>query len=56
MKNIPLLLVLPVLLCLAGCTSDEMGASNNPNPRRTYNAESGNFQGPVPLPANGGTR
>jgi len=54
MKVPLLLLILPVLFCAAGCTSEEMGASNNPNPRRTYNSETGDFEGPTPMPpANG---
>ena len=50
MKVPLLLLIVPILLCAAGCTSDEMGASNNPHPRRTYNSETGNYEGPTPMP------
>ena len=49
-KNTLLLLTLAALLGLSGCTSDQMGASNNPNPRRTYNTETGNYQAPTPMP------
>ncbi|HEY3898551.1 MAG TPA: hypothetical protein VGM54_08065 [Chthoniobacter sp.] len=50
MKVSPLFLLLPALLGLAGCTSEDMGASNNPHPRRTYNVETGNYEGPTPMP------
>jgi hypothetical protein len=52
MKKIRLLWLPPVLVCaaVAGCTSDQLGSSDNPHPRRTYNAESGNYQGPTPMP------
>jgi hypothetical protein len=47
MKTI-LLLSIPVLVAVAGCSSEP---STNPNHRRTYNAQSSQFQGPVPMPA-----
>ncbi len=51
MKFSPLLLlVLPISLGVAGCTSQEMGASDNPHPRRTYNSQTGDYEGPTPMP------
>ena len=50
MKAVLPFVILPLLLIIAGCTSEQMGASNNPHPRRTYNAETGNFEGPTPMP------
>jgi len=52
MKVTFFVLLLPLLLGTAGCTSQQLGASDNPNPRRTYNAETGDYQGPTPMPAN----
>ena len=53
MKAILFILVVPVLMAAGGCSSEP---SNNPYPRRTYNAETGNFEGPSPMPgANGQT-
>ncbi|MEP6668507.1 MAG: hypothetical protein ABJF10_05105 [Chthoniobacter sp.] len=51
--SLPLIviLVLLVLLVLTGCSSEP---STNPNPRRSFNAESGNFEGPSPLPKTNG--
>jgi len=46
MKTI-LLLSIPVLVAVAGCSSEP---STNPNPRRTYNVQTGRFEGPVPMP------
>ena len=46
----PFLLLLPFLLSIAGCSSEDMGASSNPHPRRTYNVETGNYEGPTPMP------
>jgi hypothetical protein len=50
MKVPPLLLLPLFVLGIAGCTSEDMGASNNPHPRRTYNVETGNYEGPTPMP------
>jgi len=50
MKAALLFLILPVLMTIAGCTSDQMGASDNPHPRRTFNAQTGNYEGPTPMP------
>jgi hypothetical protein len=47
MKTI-LFLSIPILVAVAGCSSEP---STNPNPRRTYNPQTGNFEGPVPMPA-----
>jgi hypothetical protein len=46
MKTILLLSIL-VLVAVAGCSSEP---STNPNPRRTYNVEKGQYEGPVPMP------
>ena len=54
MKTTFLVLLAALLLSTAGCTSAQMGASNNPHPRRTYNAETGDYQGPTPMPPAGG--
>jgi hypothetical protein len=48
MKTIFLFLVLAVLIGAAGCSSEP---SNNPNPRRMFNGDSGGFEGPSPMPA-----
>jgi hypothetical protein len=53
MKAVLLFLLIPLLLVVAGCTSDQMGASDNPHPRRTFNAETGNYEGPTPMPPPG---
>jgi hypothetical protein len=55
MKIPPVLLLLVVLAGMAGCTSEDMGASNNPHPRRTYNVETGNYEGPTPMPPPNGS-
>ena len=41
------LLAVAVLAGIAGCTSEP---STNPNPRRTFDANSGSFEGPTPMP------
>jgi hypothetical protein len=51
MKTI-LALILLATFGFAGCASEP---STNPNPRRTFNAQSGNFEGPSPLPGNNNT-
>jgi hypothetical protein len=48
MKFIVLLLLVSVLVGFAACSSEP---STNANPRRTFNAQSGNFEGPSPLPS-----
>lgn len=45
MKTI-LFLTLLATLAFAGCSSEP---SNNQNPRRTFNAETGNYEGPTPM-------
>jgi len=52
MKSLILLLAL-VLVGVAGCSSEP---STNPHPRRTFNAETGNFEGPSPMPNAPGDR
>ena len=47
MKSLILLLVLGALFGITACTSEP---SSNPHPRRTFNAETGNFEGPTPMP------
>jgi hypothetical protein len=54
-KNTLLPLTFAALLALAGCTSDQMGASDNPHPRRTYNTETGQYEGPTPMPPPNGS-
>jgi len=44
-----LVLIVTIVAGIAGCSSEP---STNPNPRRTFNAQSGNFEGPSPLPGN----
>ena len=51
---LPVLVLTAVIMAsLAGCSSEP---STNPNPRRTFNAETGNFEGPSPLPGNNSQR
>jgi hypothetical protein len=50
MKAALLFLLFSLLIMISGCTSDQMGASDNPHPRRHFNAETGNFEGPTPMP------
>ena len=47
MKTPLYLLLIALLASIAGCTSQP---STNPNPRRTFNSETGNFEGPTPMP------
>jgi hypothetical protein len=51
-KIVALLVIAQFVWWTGGCTSQQMGASDNPNPRRTYNAETGDYQGPTPMPPN----
>jgi hypothetical protein len=44
-----LLLAAVIVASIAGCSSEP---STNQNPRRVFNAETGNFEGPSPLPGN----
>lgn len=47
---LPILALIVVIVAgIAGCSSEP---STNQNPRRTFNAQSGNFEGPTPLPGN----
>ncbi|MEP6671931.1 MAG: hypothetical protein ABJF10_22405 [Chthoniobacter sp.] len=52
MKTIFVLLILGILFGITACSSEP---STNPNPRRTFDAQSGNFEGPSPLPGNNGS-
>jgi hypothetical protein len=42
-------LVVVIVAGITGCSSEP---STNQNPRRTFNAQTGNFEGPTPLPGN----